>query len=114
MVDAELTLRQAGVAGPYALALGARAYERLTAATDDGYPVRNSISQVLDGPIVWVPPCEGAALVSLRGGDFVLTVGQDLSIGYRSHNDETVELYLVESIAFRVLDPTAAVGFQYA
>lgn len=114
VVDAELTLRRAGVAGPYGLALGTHAYQRLTAATDDGYPVRNSISRILEGPIVWVPQCDGAALLSLRGGDFVLTVGQDLSIGYLSHDRETVELFLVESIAFRVLDPTAAVAFQYA
>jgi len=50
-----------------------------------------------------------AVLLSHRGGDFQLTVGQDLSIGYTGHDKETVHLYLTESFTFRVLDRTAAV-----
>ena len=49
----------------------------------------------------------------LRGGDFELTVGQDLSIGYLRHDAETVTLYLQESFTFRCLDPEAAVPLRY-
>jgi uncharacterized linocin/CFP29 family protein len=45
----------------------------------------------------------------MRGGDFVLENGEDISIGYRSHDEETIQLYLEESLTFRVLEPDAAV-----
>jgi uncharacterized linocin/CFP29 family protein len=47
--------------------------------------------------------------VSKRGGDFILDVGQDLSIGYTRHDAELVTLYLEESFSFRVNEPDAAV-----
>jgi uncharacterized linocin/CFP29 family protein len=58
---------------------------------------------------VWAPGVEGAVVVSLRGGDFVLDVGQDLSIGYLEHTAESVRLYLEESFTFRVLEGDACV-----
>lgn len=48
-------------------------------------------------------------LLSHRGDDFQLSVGQDLSIGYAGHDREKVHLYLTESFAFRVLERGAAV-----
>jgi uncharacterized linocin/CFP29 family protein len=51
--------------------------------------------------------------MSTRGGDFELCVGQDFSIGYLEHNAKKVRLYLVESVAFRVLTPEAAVPLVY-
>jgi uncharacterized linocin/CFP29 family protein len=57
---------------------------------------------------------DGALVVSLRGEDFELMVGQDLSIGYRSHDAETVTLYLEESLTFRAAGPEAAVALRYA
>jgi uncharacterized linocin/CFP29 family protein len=53
---------------------------------------------------------EGAVVVSQRGGDFVLEIGEDLSIGYERHDADVVELYLVESFAFLVLTSEAAVA----
>jgi uncharacterized linocin/CFP29 family protein len=41
---------------------------------------------VLDGPLVRAPAIEGGVLLSVRGGDYELTVGQDLSIGYAAHD----------------------------
>ncbi len=48
-------------------------------------------------------------MLSLRGGDFVLQCGQDLSIGYLDHTESEVRLYLEESLNFRVIEPDAAV-----
>ena len=48
--------------------------------------------------------------VSQRGGDFLFESGEDLSIGYDSHDADVVELYLVESFTFRVATPEAAVA----
>jgi uncharacterized linocin/CFP29 family protein len=53
---------------------------------------------------------EGGAVVSMRGGDFLFDAGDDISIGYDRHDADRVHLYLVESFAFRVVTPEAAVA----
>lgn len=109
VVAAAEELREEGIGGPYGLALGAEPYALLAEAAEDGYPIRRRVDEVIDGPVVWVPSLNGAVLLSLRGGDFVLTVGQDLSVGYRSHDRDEVELFLTETFTFRVIEPAAAV-----
>lgn len=110
---AKEVLREAGINGPYALALGPKAYDELTAGSEDGYPLRKRIERTLiGGPLVWAPAIEGAVLLSVRGGDYELTVGQDLSVGYAFHDREKVELYLTESFTFRVLEPAAAIAIS--
>jgi uncharacterized linocin/CFP29 family protein len=114
IAEATRLLRLAGVDGPYAIALGPRCYTGLTEATGDGgYPVLNVVRKLVDGPIVWAPAVNGAIVLSIRGGDFELTVGRDLSIGYHSHTDASVRLYLIETMTFRVLTPEAAVALAY-
>mgnify|MGYP000967020946 CR=1 FL=1 len=54
----------------------------------------------------------GHVVVSLRGGDFLLESGQDLSLGYTSHDVDSVHLYLEESFSFRVATPEAAVALS--
>lgn len=114
VADAIDRLHGAGVAGPYAIALGPRCYTGLTKTTKDGFPVMEHVRRLLDGPIVWAPGIDGAALVSMRGGDFELTVGGDWAIGYLEHTAQAVRLYLEESLTFRVLAPEAAVPLRYA
>jgi uncharacterized linocin/CFP29 family protein len=107
-------LRLSGVDGPYAIALGNQCYTGLTETTKGGYPVIQHVRRLLDGPIVWAPAVTGAAVVSMRGGDFKLTVGQDISIGYLDHTRDNVRLYLQETFTFQVLSPQAAVSLVYA
>jgi uncharacterized linocin/CFP29 family protein len=75
-----------------------------------GYPLLDHLRQIIGGPLVWAPGVRGAVVVSQRGGDFVLEVGEDLSVGYDRHDADVVELYLVESLSFRVLTSDAAVA----
>ena len=103
-------LRDAGVDGPYALALSERCYTGLTETTKAGYPILDHVRRIVDGPIIWAPGLTGAVLVSLRGGDFELVVGQDFSIGYLDHDAKSVRLYIEESFTFRLLSPQAAVA----
>jgi uncharacterized linocin/CFP29 family protein len=112
--SAKEVLRLAGVNGPYALALGVEAYNELIADGDDGYPLRHRIEEgLVDGSLVWAPALkQGAVLLSMRGGDFELTVGQDMSIGYAAHDRTEVELYMTESFTFRVLEEKAAILLQ--
>jgi uncharacterized linocin/CFP29 family protein len=107
-------LRQSGVDGPYAVALGPRCHTGLTRTmTRSGYLVIDFVKRIVDGPIIWAPGVDGAAVVSLRGGDYMLTVGQDLSIGYLDHDAKQVRLYLQESFTFCVLAAEAAVPLIY-
>ncbi len=104
-------LRQAGVDGPYGLALGREAWTRVMESTDPGgYPLLDHLGHILGGPIVWAPGAEGGIVISQRGGDYLFECGQDLSIGYLHHGADTVTLYLEESFTFRVLEPEAAVA----
>jgi len=103
-------LRQAGIEGPYALAIGPHGYTRIIETIEHGgYLLHQHLSKILGGDIVWAPGLDGALVVSTRGDDFVLDVGQDFSVGYARHDAELVNLYLEESFSFRVNEPDAAV-----
>src|ERR1700691_1042628 len=102
-------LRLAGVAGPYSLLLSADAWTAVSETSDHRYPLRDHLARVLDGDIIWAPAPDGPLLLSGRGGDYELRLGQDLSIGYLSHDAERVELYFVESFTFSVYTTEARV-----
>jgi uncharacterized linocin/CFP29 family protein len=102
-------LRLVGVNGPYSVLLGANEYTALAETRDHGYPVLEHVKRIVDGNIVWAPALEGAVVLTTRGGDFELNIGQDTSIGYLSHTDDIVRLYLQETFTFRVLTSEASV-----
>ncbi|MFC8452612.1 family 1 encapsulin nanocompartment shell protein [Kitasatospora sp. NPDC057223] len=106
------SLRLAGVNGPYSLLLGAAAYTAVNETSDHGYPVHNHLARLLDGEIIWAPAIEGALLLSTRGGDYELHLGLDLAIGYHSHDDESVRLYLQESLTFLMYTGEAVVALN--
>jgi uncharacterized linocin/CFP29 family protein len=103
-------LREAGVEGPYGLALGPDEYIKvIETAEHGGYPLFDHLRKILDGgQIVWAPGLSGAVAMSLRGGDFLFESGQDLSVGYDHHDAEQVHLYLEETFSFIVATPEAA------
>lgn len=103
-------LRLVGVNGPYAILLGADAYTELAETSDYGYPVLDHVKKLWEGNVIWAPAIDGAFVVTTRGGDFDLHIGQDISIGYLSHTDTHVRLYLQETFTFRYLTSEAAVA----
>jgi uncharacterized linocin/CFP29 family protein len=106
----ELLLR-AGVGGPYGLALGPACYTGVIETTEAGGGlVFDHLRKILGGPLVWAPGLDGAVVMSLRGGDFLFESGQDVSLGYDSHDEASVRLYLEQSFSFRVAGDDAAVG----
>jgi uncharacterized linocin/CFP29 family protein len=103
-------LRQAGVSGPYGVALGPDLYAALDrTAGEGGYPVLRHVQRLIDRPVVWAPSLRGGVVVSLRGGDFKLVCGRDAAIGYWSHDDKKLRLYLEESFSAELDGPEAAV-----
>ena len=107
-------LRLVGVDGPYCVLLGADSYTALAETSDQGYPVLQHIKRLVDHEIVWAPAIAGAFVLSTRGGDFDLHIGQDTSIGYLSHTASIVRLYLQESFTFLLLTTEAAVALTPA
>ncbi|MGW4633181.1 family 1 encapsulin nanocompartment shell protein [Nocardia sp. NPDC004415] len=106
-------LRLAGVDGPYSVLLSADLYTEVSETSDHGHPVRTHIERLLpSGEIIWAPAIDGAFVLTTRGGDFDLRIGQDLSIGYLSHDAETVQLYFQESLTFLVNTAEAAVALD--
>jgi len=106
-------LLSSGIAGPYALALGSEQYRLVTATAEHGgYLLTDHLGKILDGPILWAPGVNGAVVLSLRGGDFIYESGQDLSIGYDSHDSDVVRLYIQESFSFHVATPEAAIALK--
>jgi uncharacterized linocin/CFP29 family protein len=103
-------LRLVGVNGPYAVLLGADAYTALAETSDQGYPVLEHVRRLVKDEIIWAPAIVGAFVLTTRGGDFDLHVGQDVSIGYSSHSDTAVRLYLQETFTFLLLTAEAAVA----
>jgi uncharacterized linocin/CFP29 family protein len=107
-------LRGAGVDGPYSVVLSADAYTAVSETSDHGYPVSSHIERLISGEIVWAPAIDGAFVLTTRGGDFTLHLGQDTSIGYLTHDADTVQLYLQETLTFRMLTGEAAVALAPA
>src|ERR1700722_16026145 len=105
-------LRQVGVNGPYSVLLSADAYTALAETRDHGYPVLEHIKRIVDGEIIWAPAIAGAFVLTTRGGDFGFHIGQDISIGYLSHTDAVVRLYLQETFTFLLLTTEASVALN--
>jgi uncharacterized linocin/CFP29 family protein len=106
-------LRAVGIEAPYGLALGPETHTRVLETSEHGgYPLLEHLREIVGGPIVWAPAVTGGAVLSVRGGDFLFDSGEDLSIGYESHDADAVHLYLEESFSFRVATPDAAVALE--
>lgn len=104
-------LRVAGVQGPHALLLSADLYTAASETVDQGYPIYDHLRRLLgdEGKIVFAPSIDGAIVLTLRGGDYTLTLGEDVAIGYLSHDEETIRLYAQESATFFVNTSEASV-----
>ncbi|MGH9068010.1 MAG: family 1 encapsulin nanocompartment shell protein [Acidimicrobiales bacterium] len=104
-------LKGEGISGPYGMALGPEGYTGVVETTEHGgYPLFDHLHKILGGPLVWAPGVKGAVVVSLRGGDLLMELGQDLSVGYDHHDAEDVHLYFEESFTFRAASPEAAIA----
>jgi len=105
-------LRLAGVDGPYSVLLSADVYTKVSETTEHGYPIREHLNRLVDGDIIWAPAIDGAFVLTTRGGDFDLQLGTDVAIGYTSHDADTVQLYLQETLTFLCYTAEASVALS--
>jgi len=109
LADQVISLKKDGVDGPYTLILNGNKWQDLVNLSK-GYPVMKQIEEIIKGQVLVTYSTENDIfLVSERGGDFELTLGQDICIGYDEHNSEKVMLYFSESFTFRVISPEAII-----
>jgi uncharacterized linocin/CFP29 family protein len=104
--------------GPFSFIVGPKLWSRMSAHVQ-GYPVKMQAETLLGGAVLLSPYLSGdfeneAYMVTRRGGDLELILGQDLAIGYESHSQTKVKLYFTESLTFRVLEPAAVSSFTAA
>jgi len=108
--EGQMELAAAGAAGPMNLVVNEAICKFLSHAIPGGV-LRDIIEKQVGGSVIYSAAVKDAILVAGRGGDAVLTIGQDFAIGYHGHNVTTVNLFLAESFTFRVVTPEAMVGF---
>ena len=96
------------IKGPYEAVLSPHHYYSYLRQTGEGgvYPAAKQLGIVI-AKVYSSPAVEGAALFSTRGSDLMVTVGGDFTVGYRAHDDKSVHLFCVETIAAQVLTPEA-------
>lgn len=108
--EAQVALVRRGVEGNSALVASPKLWKLLARNTEGG-TLKGLIQGQIGGPVVLSETVTDGLLVSLRGGDLELTIGQDLAIGYLNHDPKGISLYLTESFTFRVVAPEAIVAF---
>jgi uncharacterized linocin/CFP29 family protein len=106
--EAVTVFQDEAIEGPYTLLVDKDLWLSI-ATTSKGYPLKRQLEDLIGGPIVYSPKVDDPVLVSTRGGDIELVLGQDFSIGYEDHGNGKVKLFLTESFGFRVLEPAAIV-----
>jgi uncharacterized linocin/CFP29 family protein len=102
------TLDRSGIAGPYVAVLDLTHFNEFwqAQASGCGYPASEQIKERIKD-VHRSTTIRGGAVFSCRGGDFVISVGGDLSVGYRWHDLDALHLFCVESVAAQLLTPDA-------
>ncbi len=104
---AVFALRENAVEGPYAFVASPKLWKAIYSATP-GYPTSKHVANLV-GKVILSTQDE-SYVVSLRGSDFELVLGQDLSLGFEERNGGKVRLFFAESFTFRVINPEAVVA----
>jgi uncharacterized linocin/CFP29 family protein len=108
LLNAVELLDAGGIPGPYEAILAAEGYYAyVKAVAEGGYPAARQLDRVLGTVHRSVAMRERGAVFSTRGSDFVVTVGGDLSVGYRQHDRDAVHLVCVETLAGQPITPQA-------
>jgi uncharacterized linocin/CFP29 family protein len=100
------------VDGPFKLIVSNATLAKLYTESFDGVSLKSKIDEVIGSGSIVVNTEIGddqALVVSQRGGDYEFYSGLDVSLGYESDNSKEVELFLIETFAFRNISPEASV-----
>jgi uncharacterized linocin/CFP29 family protein len=106
MLQAARTLDDLGLPGPYrALLTPSAYYEYHEAIVEGGYPAARQLREIMGGVHRCAVLRQRGAVFSSREGDFVVTVGGDVTVGSRIHDREGVHLFCAETLVGQALNP---------
>lgn len=111
VTEGVLKMKDKAIEGPYSLVLPPAAWKTIKYYAEC-YPLLPQLKEILQGEIILSNFIDSGLLVSTRGGDFLMTLGTDYSIGYEHHNHKEVTLFITESFTFKILEPNAAIKVQ--
>lgn len=94
------------IEGPYSLVVSPEKWHFILSQVG-GYPLINQIKNLIGGNVVQNPHVNDSFVVTERGGDFRLTIGQDISVGFDSASTKEVKLFFTESFTFQIFEPNA-------
>lgn len=107
-----IKFREHSVQGPYVL-VAEKGLWQMILSRSEGYPMKKRIEAVADAGIILSPFIDQSYMVSTRGGDMEMVIGQDYSVGYHSTDTEKIRLFITESFTFRVINPEAVVKLSF-
>lgn len=108
LANALMLFKENAIDGPFNFVVS-KAVWKLLSEYEKGYPVIKVVQNAIGGKVILNTENEHSFLLSARGGDFSLTLGQDYSIGYESHTSTQVQLFLAASFTFQVMEPKALI-----
>ncbi len=106
------TFNQEFVDGTFKLVISSGTMAKLYTEFFDGISVKTKLDDILGAGNIIINQDIGdnkALMISQRGGDFEFYSGLDVSIGFEKETKDVVELFLMQTCAFRVLSPEAAI-----
>lgn len=108
LVGAVAKLDERGIPGPYAAIVDpGRYFAYIRAAAERRLSTEADRLDGLFRGIHRSMVVQGGGVFSLRGGDFLLSVGGDLSVGYCWHDQSAVHLFCVETVGACPITPDA-------
>jgi len=107
-----LKLKDAYAEGPYYLIVGDEVFKAFNQVYD-GRLLINTIQQLIGGEVIRSRVLEGALLMPYDHDDLELTIGQDYSVGYETHTNEDVKLFIMNAFTFRCMDEDIVVYYKH-
>jgi uncharacterized linocin/CFP29 family protein len=104
-------LSVSSIDGPYTLIVSPAKWQKISSHFK-GYPLKFPLEKLLGGPVILSHFIDEAFLVPANARELNLILGQDISIGYESHNEKEVRLYLTESFTFQIHDPATVIMIE--
>jgi uncharacterized linocin/CFP29 family protein len=106
VADQVTSLQQSAVEGPYTMILPDKVWIKLV-GDSTSYPFKLLLKEIIGGDIIIHHHNKDVFLVSARGGDIELHLGQDISLGYEGHDQKKVKLFYSESFTYQIHGPEA-------
>lgn len=107
IVSAKKTILDQGIDGPYVLVAPYPLYNKIASTVKD-YPLKKYVENLIS-KIVLSPQLNACMLISMRGGDNELVIGQDFSVGFLSNTPTEATFYITETLTFKCYTPQALV-----